>query len=100
MNFDICLKIKNEFSLNRYILLFPFCSPHLTIKKWPYYRELINSLKIKFGEDYKICIAPGPNEIDEASEFDALSILNEKDHKDLIDSLKNLNFNNKPSMAA
>ena len=71
-------KIKNEFSLNRYILLFPFCSPHLTIKKWPYYRELINSLKIKFGEDYKICIAPGPNEIDEASEFDALSILNEK----------------------
>ena len=71
-------KIKNEFSLNRYILLFPFCSPHLTIKKWPYYRELINSLKIKFGEEYKICIAPGPNEIDEASEFDALSILNEK----------------------
>ena len=29
-----------------------------------------------------------------------LSILNEKDHKDLIDSLKNLNFSNKPSMAA
>ena len=76
-------KIKNEFSLNRYILLFPFCSPHLTIKKWPYYRELINSLKIKFGEDYKICIAPGPNEIDEASEFDALSILNEKKALDI-----------------
>ena len=76
-------KIKNEFSLNRYILLFPFCSPHLTIKKWPYYRELINSLKIKFGEDYKICIAPGPNEIDEASEFDVLSILNEKKALDI-----------------
>jgi len=76
-------KIKKEFSLNRYILLFPFCSPHLTIKKWPYYRELINSLKIKFGEDYKICIAPGPNEIDEASEFDALSILNEKKALDI-----------------
>ena len=29
-----------------------------------------------------------------------LSILNEKDHKELIDSLKNLNFRNKPSMAA
>ena len=78
-------KIKNEFSLNRYILLFPFCSPHLTIKKWPYYRELINSLKIKFGEDYKICIAPGPNEIDEASEFDALSILNEKKALDIFE---------------
>ena len=76
-------KIKNEFSLNRYILLFPFCSPHLKIKKWPYYRELINSLKMKFGEDYKICIAPGPNEIDEASEFDVLSILNEKKALDI-----------------
>ena len=33
--------IKNFYKINKYILLFPFCSPHLTIKKWPYYNKLI-----------------------------------------------------------
>ena len=28
-------KLKSEFNLDKYILLFPFCSPHLTQKKWP-----------------------------------------------------------------
>ena len=28
-------KIKQEFKLNKYIVLFPFCSAHLTHKKWP-----------------------------------------------------------------
>ena len=31
--------LKNKYNLNKYILLFPFCSPHLTIKRWPYYNE-------------------------------------------------------------
>ena len=35
-------KIKNDYNLDQYILLFPFCSPHLPMKKWPYYQELIN----------------------------------------------------------
>ena len=76
-------KIKNVYSLKKYILIFPFCSPHLSEKKWPYYDELINSLKRNFGEEYKICIAPGPHEINEASQLNALSILNEKKALDI-----------------
>ena len=60
---------------DRYILLFPFCSPHLSIKKWPYYDELIGLIKDKFGSEYKVITAPGPNEIDDARKFDAISVL-------------------------
>ncbi len=69
--------IKKKFDLNKYIILFPFCSPHLTIKKWPYYNELINLIKKKFDDEYKIVVAPGPKEIDIAKEVDAISVLNE-----------------------
>ena len=34
-------KIKNKYNLDKYIVLFPFCSPHLTIKKWPHYNKFI-----------------------------------------------------------
>ena len=88
-------KIKNEFSLNRYILLFPFCSPHLKIKKWPYYQELISSIKKKYGDRYKICVAPGPGEINQASEFDALNILNDRralDISELASLIKDSSF--------
>ena len=30
-------EIKKYYQLEKYIILFPFCSPHLTSKKWPYY---------------------------------------------------------------
>ena len=56
-------KIKNEYNLKKYILLFPFCSPHLTIKKWPHYNKFIEMVKNKFGDEYKILTAPGPSEI-------------------------------------
>ena len=29
------------YELDKYIILFPFCSPHLISKKWPYYNDLI-----------------------------------------------------------
>ena len=67
--------IKNQYNLKKYILLFPFCSPHLTIKKWPYYNDLINLISNKFGDEYKILTAPGPNEIIDAQEINALSVL-------------------------
>ena len=70
--------IKKKYDLNKYILLFPFCSPHLTVKKWPYYNELINLIKTKFKDEYKILVAPGPEEIDDAKKFNALSVLNEQ----------------------
>ena len=69
--------IKKKFDLNKYIVLFPFCSPHLTIKKWPYYNELIDLIKKKFEDEYKIVVAPGPKEIDMTKEINAISILNE-----------------------
>ncbi len=68
-------KIKNNFKLNKFILLFPFCSPHLNIKKWPYYNDLIKLILDKFGNEYKIVIAPGPSEINYAKEIDALALL-------------------------
>ena len=71
-------QIKEKYNLKKYIVLFPFCSPHLTSKKWPYYNELINLIKEKFKDEYKILVAPGPLEIDEAKSINAISILNDE----------------------
>ena len=68
-------KILEEYKLSKYILLFPFCSPHLTLKKWPYFNNLINLIKIKYKDQFKIITAPGPNEIKEADQYDAIKIL-------------------------
>ncbi len=71
--------IKNKYRLKNYILLFPFCSPHLKIKKWPYYNELIELIKNKYNDEYKIVVAPGPSEINDAKNIEAITILdNEK----------------------
>ena len=72
-------RINSEYDLKKYIILFPFCSPRLTLKKWPYYNELIRIIKNKYKNEYKILVAPAPNEINDAKEVDALCILdNEK----------------------
>ena len=72
-------KIKSEYKLEKYIVLFPFCSPHLTQKKWPYYSELIEKIKNQYNDQYKIVVAPGPNEINDAKSINAICILdNEK----------------------
>ena len=68
-------QIKNHYNLKKYIVLFPFCSPHLTSKKWPYYNELIDMFNEKSNNEIKIVIAPGPGEIKEASSINALCVL-------------------------
>ncbi len=68
-------QIKNYHQLDKYILLFPFCSPHLTSKKWPYYNELISMINEKSEKKFKVVIAPGPSEIKEASNINALCVL-------------------------
>ena len=68
-------QIKNHHQLDKYILLFPFCSPHLTSKKWPYYNELIAMINEKSDNKFKVVIAPGPSEIKEASNINALCVL-------------------------
>jgi len=68
-------EIKDFYKLDKYILLFPFCSPHLTIKKWPHYNKLIELISNKHGRDYKIVTAPGPSEINQAKDINALALL-------------------------
>ena len=68
-------EIKNFYKLKKYILLFPFCSPHLQVKKWPYYNNLIKLILNKYGEEYKVIIAPGPSEISNAKNINAITLL-------------------------
>ena len=68
-------QIKNHYELDKYIVLFPFCSPHLTSKKWPYYNDLISIINEKLKNRLKVVVAPGPNEIKESSNINALCIL-------------------------
>ena len=67
--------IKDQYKLEKYIVLFPFCSTHLIEKKWPYYNELIDLIKNKHQDQYKIVVAPGPSEIKDAKEIKAICLL-------------------------
>ena len=75
--------IKEEFKLDKYIVLFPFCSAHLTHKKWPHYNELIELIKNKYGEQIKVVLAPGPSEINDAKNINAVSILDQSKAMDI-----------------
>ena len=68
-------EIKNFYKFDKYILLFPFCSSHLTIKRWPHYNKLIELISNRYGDEYKILTAPGPSEINEAKDINALALL-------------------------
>ena len=70
-------EIKNFYKLDKYILLFPFCSPHLMIKKWPHYNKLIEKISNKYGDEYKIITAPGPTEINDAKSINAITVLDD-----------------------
>ena len=70
--------IKNNYDWKEYIVLFPFCSAHLNNKKWPYYNELIGLIKHKHNNKYKIVLAPGPSEIKETKDINAVSILDDE----------------------
>tara|TARA_B100000965_G_scaffold32076_1_gene23737 strand:- start:1461 stop:2393 length:933 start_codon:yes stop_codon:yes gene_type:complete len=70
-------KINLKYNLKKYIILFPFCSPHLTSKKWPYFNELIEIIKNKYKDEYTILIAPGPDEINQSKDIHAVCILDE-----------------------
>ncbi|WP_440677016.1 glycosyltransferase family 9 protein [Candidatus Pelagibacter sp. HIMB1587] len=68
-------EIKKSYELDKYIILFPFCSPHLTSKKWPYYNDLISMINEKFENKFKVVTAPGPDEIKDAEKINALCVL-------------------------
>ena len=67
--------IKSNYNLDKYILLFPFCSPHLSLKKWPYFNELIELIKKKYNNNFKIIVAPGPQELNESKKINAVCVL-------------------------
>ena len=68
-------EIINFYKLDKYILLFPFCSPHLKIKKWPHYNNLIELILREYGEKFKIVSEPGPLEINESKDINAIALL-------------------------
>ena len=71
---DISHLVK-QYTNREYILLFPFCSPKLKNKKWPYYKDLIQKLKQEFKNKYSVLLAPGPNEVEEANQLNARVVL-------------------------
>ena len=85
-NIDLSWAVENtsdlvkKYTNREYILLFPFCSPKLKNKKWPYYKELIQKLKQEFKNKYSVLLAPGPNEIKEAYELNAKVVLENNEH--------------------
>ena len=85
-NIDLSWAIENtshlvkKYTNREYILLFPFCSPKLKNKKWPYYKELIQKLKQEFKNKYSVLLAPGPNEIEEANKLNAKVVLENNEH--------------------
>jgi len=68
-------EIKIFYKIDKYILLFPFCSPHLSIKKWPHYNKLIELISNRYGDEYKIVTAPGPSEINNVKDINAIALL-------------------------
>ena len=55
--------------------MFPFCSPQLPHKKWPYFNQLIKLIRNNHS-NLEIALAPGPNELEEAKKINATTIMN------------------------
>jgi len=66
-------QILNKYFNKKFILIFPLCSPKLKHKQWPYYNDLINKIKSEHS-NIEIVMAPGPNEISLAENFNVISI--------------------------
>ena len=64
-------RVTKKLTNRDYILVFPFCSKKHNNKKWPYFKELISSIRREFKNNYSILVAPGPGEIEEANKLNA-----------------------------
>ena len=74
---DFSWAIDEQFNIDHknYLFIAPFCSPKLQNKVWPYFKKLIELLKIHYPQ-YNILAAPGPSEIGMCKELDLEMILN------------------------
>ena len=70
--------ILNQYFEGNFIILFPFCSPKLTKKKWPYFKDLIEILKKNYGNKYNFVVAPDQSEIEDSEKL-GVNIVLEKD---------------------
>mgnify|MGYP001423724267 CR=1 FL=1 len=68
-------QIVNKYFGKKFVLIFPFSSPQLSHKQWPYYNDLIKIIKLNHN-NLEVAVAPGPNEIEMAKTIDAISITN------------------------
>ena len=68
-------RLLKQYTNNEYILIFPFCSVKHQKKKWPYFKELISELKKSYKNKYPILLAPGPQEIEEATTLNGKVVL-------------------------
>ena len=98
-NIDLSWAIENtshlvkKYTNREYILLFPFCSPKLKNKQWPYFKELIQKLKVSLINSAKLIIAndTGPAHI--ASHLDKKGLVLFGNHTTAKKvSIENFNF--------
>ena len=68
-------QIVNKYFGKKFVLIFPFSSPKLSHKQWPYFNELIKIIKSNYRE-VEIAVAPDPKELDEAKKLEAVIITN------------------------
>ena len=82
-----------QYKLDKYIILFPFASAHLTSKRWPYYNDLINLIEEKHIEQIKKKIIyrsnyRGTKEMDKLLGAFTSKYLDQLDYKDLNELIK------------
>ena len=77
-------KIINKYFGEEFVLIFPFCSPQLPHKKWPYFNELINIIRKKHNY-LEIATAPGPKELEEDKEIQSITILKDKESLNIME---------------
>ena len=74
----------NTYVGKKFILLFPFCSPQLQHKQWPYFNEIIKIIKREYDK-FDFVIAPGPNEIEKAKNIDAVIVTKDQKALDIME---------------
>ena len=77
-------KIVNKYFSKKFILFFPFCSPQLSHKKWPYFNELIRIIKSKHL-NLEVAVAPASDEIEESKKIESISIMNNDEPLNIIE---------------
>jgi len=76
-------KIVNKYFGKKFILFFPFCSPQLSHKKWPYFNELVRLIKSKHL-NLEVAVAPASDEIEESKKIESISIMNNDEPLNII----------------